>query len=62
MHLLHVRGPATPSIDLDSAGELVDYLRLMNPDPIDVISIHYDDAMIRRTLGSSTTSASPGRK
>jgi endo-1,4-beta-mannosidase len=39
----------------DTASELTDYLRLMNPDPIDVISIHYyDDAMISLggTLGS----------
>lgn len=48
MHLLRaVRAGQAVDWTFDSATELTDYLRLMNPDPIDVMSIHYyDDAMI----------------
>lgn len=56
MHLLRaVRAGAPVDWTFDSADELAEYLRLMNPDPIDVISIHYyDDAMVSLggTLGS----------
>jgi hypothetical protein len=56
MHLLRaVRAGQPVDWTFDSASELTDYLRLMNPDPIDVVSIHYyDDAMISLggTLGS----------
>ena len=48
MHLLRaVRAGLPVDWTPDSAAELTDYLRLMNADPIDVISIHYyDDAMV----------------
>ena len=48
MHLLRaVRAGKEVDWTPDSADELIEYLRLMNADPIDVISIHYaDDAMI----------------
>ena len=40
-------GEAPENCSADSAEELTAYLRLINPDPIDVISIHYmDDAMV----------------
>ena len=48
MHLLRAARAAAP-VDWtpDSADELAAYLRLVNPDPIDVISIHYyDDGML----------------
>jgi hypothetical protein len=53
MHLLRaVRAGKEVDWTPDSADELIEYLRLMNTDPIDVISIHYaDDAMI--SLGGS---------
>lgn len=47
MHLLRAAWAGDP-VDwtLDDEEEQMDYLRLINPDPIDVISIHYsDDAM-----------------
>ena len=48
---MHLRRAALagsgPDWTADSAEELTGYLRLINPDPIDVISIHYmDDAMV----------------
>ncbi len=48
MHLLWAaRAGQAPDWTPDSAQDLRDYLRLINPDPIDVISIHYmDDAMV----------------
>ena len=48
MHLLRaVRAGLPVDWTPDTAAELTDYLRLMNADPIDVISIHYyDDAMV----------------
>ena len=48
MHLLRaVRAGKEVDWTTDSADELVEYLRLMNADPIDVISIHYyDDGML----------------
>jgi len=48
MHLLRaVRAGKEVDWTPDSADELIEYLRLMNADPIDVISIHYaDDAMV----------------
>jgi len=56
MHLLRaVREHRGPDWTPDTAEELAEYLDLMNPDPIDVVSIHYyDDSMlsIGGTLGS----------
>ena len=53
MHLLQaVRAGKEVDWTPDSAEEQIAYLRLMNADPIDVISIHYyDDAMV--SLGGS---------
>lgn len=47
MHLLRAARANRPQDwTLDSKSELKDYLQLINPDPIDVMSIHYyDDAM-----------------
>jgi endo-1,4-beta-mannosidase len=57
MHLLQaVRAGQAVDWTSDSSSELTDYLRLVNPDPIDVISIHYyDDAMV--SLGGTPGSA-----
>jgi len=56
MHLLRaVRAGQPVDWTFDSGEELREYVHLINPDPIDVISIHYyDDAMISigGTLGS----------
>lgn len=56
MHLLQaVREGRDVDWTFDTADELAEYLVLINPEPIDVISIHYyDDAMISLggTLGS----------
>ena len=53
MHLLRaVRAGKEADWTFDSAEELIEYLRLMNADPIDVISILFaDDAMV--SLGGS---------
>ena len=47
MHLLRsARGSRPQDWTLDSESELKEYLQLINPDPVDVISIHYyDEAM-----------------
>jgi hypothetical protein len=56
MHLLRaVREGKEPDWTPDTAAELTEYLALTNPDPIDVVSIHYyDDSMLSMggTLGS----------
>lgn len=47
MHLLRAaRSGLPPDWTLDSEEELIEYIRMIHPDPIDVISIHYyDEAM-----------------